>query len=135
MSTCCSCRRLRHPSHPTDASRCTGLHWAVAHCRQQERRNQRFAAALAAVRQHPLAQDAQWTEDDHSRPRIAGSESGATRKALLRMLQPGGELAEAASVIVYCTYQAQCSELAGFLCTRGLVAAAYHAGKPMKASK
>lgn len=36
----------------------------------------------------------------------AGSEGGATRRAVLRMLQ-GGELADAASVIVYCTYQAQ----------------------------
>lgn len=39
-------------------------------------------------------------------PRVAaGSEGGATKKALLRMLQPGGELADASSVIVYCTYQ------------------------------
>ncbi len=36
----------------------------------------------------------------------AGSEGGATRRAVLRMLQ-GGALADAASVIVYCTYQAQ----------------------------
>ena len=48
------------------------------------------------------------------------------------MLQPGGELAAAAAVIVYCTYQAQCGDVAGFLCTRGIVAAAYHAGKPMQ---
>lgn len=48
------------------------------------------------------------------------------------MLQAGGSLADAGSVIVYCTYQAQASELAGFLCTRGVVAAAYHAGKPMQ---
>ncbi len=64
--------------------------------------------------------------------RVAGSEGGRTKRALLGMLQPGGELAAAASVIVYCTYQAQCGELAGFLCTRGIVAAAYHAGKAMQ---
>ena len=64
--------------------------------------------------------------------RLTGSEGGRTKRALLGMLQPGGELAAATSVVVYCTYQAQCSELAGFLCTRGIVAAAYHAGKAMQ---
>ena len=34
----------------------------------------------------------------------AGTESGATKRALLRLLQVG-ELADASSVIVYCTYQ------------------------------
>ena len=63
-----------------------------------------------------------------------GTEGGGTKRALLRMLQAGGELADAASVIVYCTYQAQCADVAGFLCTRGIVAAAYHAGKPMQVS-
>ena len=62
----------------------------------------------------------------------AGTQGGATKRAVLRMLQPAGELAGAGSAIVYCTYQAQASEVAGFLCTRGVVAAAYHAGMPMQ---
>ncbi len=48
------------------------------------------------------------------------------------MLQAGGALADAASVIVYCTYQAQACEVAGFLGARGVGAAAYHGGKAMQ---
>ncbi len=62
----------------------------------------------------------------------AGTEDGSTKKALLKLLRPGGALAEAGAVIVYATFQAQAEQLAHFLTSHGIRAAAYHAGKHMK---
>ena len=59
----------------------------------------------------------------------AGTESGATKRSLLHLLR-GGRLSDAKSVIVYCTYQNQCSSVAAFLDANSVPASAYHAGKP-----
>lgn len=63
----------------------------------------------------------------------AGTEDGSTKKALLKLLRPGGTLAEAGAVIAYATFQAQAEQVAQFLTSHGIRAAAYHAGKHMKA--
>lgn len=62
----------------------------------------------------------------------AGTEAGSTRKALLRLLRPGGTLASAGAVIAYATFQMQAEQVAQFLTAHGVKAAAYHAGKHMK---
>ena len=62
----------------------------------------------------------------------AGTEVGSTRKALLRLLRPGGALASAGAVIAYATFQMQAEQVAQFLTAHGIKAAAYHAGKHMK---
>ena len=58
-----------------------------------------------------------------------GTESGAARSTLLRMLRSGGCLEHARSVIVYTAFQAQAHDAAQFLHTHGVPAAAYHAGR------
>ncbi len=62
----------------------------------------------------------------------AGSEAGSTKKALLKLLRPSGALASAGSVIAYATFQMQAEQVAQFLTSHGIKAAAYHAGKHMK---
>jgi hypothetical protein len=66
-------------------------------------------------------------------PACAGTESGATKAALLALLRPGGALAKAKSVLAYATFQAQADDVARFLAAHGVAAAAYHAGKAAKA--
>ena len=63
----------------------------------------------------------------------AGTEASSTKKALLALLRPGGALAEAGAVIAYATFQAQTEQVAQFLTSHGIRAAAYHAGKHAKA--
>ena len=62
-----------------------------------------------------------------------GTEAGSTQKALLALLRPGGTLAAAGAVIAYATFQAQTEQVAQFLTSHGIRAAAYHAGKHAKA--
>ena len=62
-----------------------------------------------------------------------GTEAGSTQKALLALLGPGGALAAAGAVIAYATFQAQTEQVAQFLTSHGIRAAAYHAGKHAKA--
>ena len=62
----------------------------------------------------------------------AGTEAGSTKKALLKLLRPGGGLASAGAVIAYATFQMQAEQVAQYLTAHGVKAAAYHAGKHMK---
>ena len=61
----------------------------------------------------------------------AGTANGGAKRALLALLREGA-LREAASVIVYCTFQGQADEVARFLYTSGVSAVSYHARKHMK---
>lgn len=61
----------------------------------------------------------------------AGTANGGAKHALLALLREGA-LREAASVIVYCTFQSQADEVARFLYTSGVSAVSYHARKHMK---
>lgn len=61
----------------------------------------------------------------------AGSAGGATKRAVLKLLQQE-PLKSVASIIVYCTFQAQADEVARYLYTQGVSALAYHAGKSFK---
>eukprot|EP00891_Asterochloris_glomerata_P005100 jgi/Astpho2/5100/fgenesh1_pm.00073_%23_4_t len=60
-----------------------------------------------------------------------GTANGGAKRALLALLREGA-LREAASVIVYCTFQSQADEVARFLYTSGVSAVSYHARKHMK---
>lgn len=62
---------------------------------------------------------------------FAGSAGGATKRAVLKLLQQE-PLKSVASIIVYCTFQAQADEVARYLYTQGVSALAYHAGKSFK---
>ena len=64
----------------------------------------------------------------------AGSAGGATKRAVLKLLQQE-PLRSVASVIVYCTFQAQADEVARYLYTQGVGALAYHAGKSFKVQR
>lgn len=59
---------------------------------------------------------------------IAGSASGATKRAVLKLLRQE-PLQSVPSVIVYCTFQAQADQMAQMLYTQGIRALSYHAGK------
>lgn len=61
-----------------------------------------------------------------------GTEAGRSKAELLKLLRPGGALAEAKAVVVYTTFQLQAEDVARHLHSHGITAAAYHAGKHLK---
>lgn len=62
----------------------------------------------------------------------AGTEAGHSKAVLLKLLRPGGALADRKAVVVYTTFQVQAEQVAAHLHSHGVPAAAYHAGKHFK---
>ncbi len=62
----------------------------------------------------------------------AGTEAGHFKAMLLKLLRPGGALADRKAVVVYTTFQMQAEQVAAHLHSHGIPAAAYHAGKHFK---
>ncbi len=63
---------------------------------------------------------------------ITGTEAGHSKEVLLKLLKPGGALADKKAVVVYTTFQVQAEQVAAHLHSHGIPAAAYHAGKHFK---
>ena len=64
----------------------------------------------------------------NSNPRLSGNAGlqGSVKPALLKILK--GRVGQG-TTIVYCTFQMQADEIAGYLYVNGIAAASYHAGK------